>query len=325
MVRAGSDNELPALFEKEGIVAIGWSEMEDLSGLTSRQEFKNRYAESYPSHSQNRRATNAGQMYRFVRKISPDDYVLTYIKDSREVLIGRSSGGYDYRPGLLDGGYPNTRSVDWIEKVSRDAFTAPARNSMGSTLTVFSLDEYVEEIHRIVAGEDGQTNQLAEEAEETPPFYDEIKSQSDELIADLVHHLDPYDFQDLVAGVLRAMGFEAVSTPPGPDQGVDILAHPDAFGFKDPRIKVQVKHRSSSTGAPDLRSFLGTLHDGENGIYVSTGGFTTDAKRAAESARKPITLLNRDDFIQLLLQHYEKLESEFKAQIPLRRVWVPAE
>lgn len=30
-------------------------------------------------------------------------------------------------------------------------------------------------------------------------------------------------------------------------------------------------------------------------------------------------------FIQLLLKHYEELESEFKAQIPLRRVWVPAE
>ena len=32
-----------------------------------------------------------------------------------------------------------------------------------------------------------------------------------------------------------------------------------------------------------------------------------------------------DDFIRLLLEHYEDLEPEYKAQVPLRRVWVPAE
>ena len=82
---------------------------------------------------------------------------------------------------------------------------------------------------------------------------------------------DPFDFQDLVAAVLRAMGFQAVSTDPGPDRGIDIVAHPDAFGFETPRIKAQVKHRKSTTGGPDMRSFIGTLRSGESGLYVSTG------------------------------------------------------
>jgi restriction system protein len=192
---------------------------------------------------------------------------------------------------------------------------------MGSTLTVFGLDEHLPEIHRLVTDEPA----LADEEEEAPPFFDEVKAKADELIADLISHLDPYDFQDLVAAVLRAMGFRAVSSPPGADRGVDIVAHPDPFGFERPRIKVQVKHRQATVGGPDVRGFLGTLRSGDNGLYVSTGGFTRDAILEAERSREPVMLLDRDDFIRILLEHYEALDSEYKAKVPLRKVWVPAE
>jgi restriction system protein len=125
--------------------------------------------------------------------------------------------------------------------------------------------------------------------------------------------------------VLRALGFRAVSSSPGPDRGVDIVAHPDPLGFERPRIKAQVKHRRNSASGPEMRSFIATLRDGENGLYVSTGGFTRDAEVEARGAREPVTLLDREDFIRLLLEHYEDLEPEYKAQVPLRKVWVPAE
>ena len=32
-----------------------------------------------------------------------------------------------------------------------------------------------------------------------------------------------------------------------------------------------------------------------------------------------------DDFIRLMLEHYEELDPEFKARVPLRKIWVPAE
>jgi hypothetical protein len=38
-----------------------------------------------------------------------------------------------------------------------------------------------------------------------------------------------------------------------------------------------------------------------------------------------IALLDRDDYIRLLLEHYQDLEPEYKAQIPLRKVWMPME
>jgi restriction system protein len=102
------------------------------------------------------------------------------------------------------------------------------------------------------------------------------------------------------------------------------VAHPDRLGFERPRIKAQVKHRQSSAGGADMRAFMATLRPGESGLYVSTAGFTRDAEVEALGAREPVTLLDRDGFIRLLLEHYEDLDLEYKAQIPLRKVWVPA-
>src|SRR3712207_7764782 len=58
--------------------------------------------------------------------------------------------------------------------------------------------------------------------------------------------LGPYDFQNLVAELLRAMGYHVPHvSPPGPDGGIDIMAYRDPLGTTAPRIKVQVKHRQS--------------------------------------------------------------------------------
>jgi restriction system protein len=324
MVRAGNDNELADLVEERNAIAIGWPAMGDLTSLQMREEFKQRYLGAYPDHSPNRVAVNAGQVFRFAREMRQGDYVLTYIKASREELIGLVDGAYEYRSDLFPEHYQNVRRVRWLKRISRDAFTSPARNSMGSTLTVFGLDEHLDEIHRLATATD-EMGASTDEDSDAPPFLDEVKAKADELIADLISRLDPYDFQDLVAALLRAMGFRAVSSPPGPDRGIDIVAHPDPFGFERPRIKVQVKHRQGTAGGPDVRAFLGTLRSGESGLYVSTGGFTRDASLEAERSREPVTLLDRDAFIRILLEHYETLDPEFKAKVPLRKVWVPAE
>jgi len=323
MVRAGNNNELADKVWQENAVAIGWNAMGDLSGLTTREQFKAEYRQAYPDHSEGRVPVNAGQVYRFVREIAQGDYVLSYIKESREVLIGLVDGPYAYRLDAWGGeGYPHTRRVRWLKRVSRDSFSAPARNSMGSALTVFSIDEHVAEIQAKVASD---VQPVRQDDEAAPPFFEDVKARADELISDLISRLDPYDFQDMVAGLLRAMGLKAVSVPPGPDRGIDVIAHPDAFGFERPRIKVQVKHRKGSVGGPEMRSFLGALRSGDNGLYPSTGGFTPDARREAEASRETVTLLDRDGFIDLLLENYPALDAEFKARVPLRKVWVPLE
>jgi restriction system protein len=135
--------------------------------------------------------------------------------------------------------------------------------------------------------------------------------------------MNPYDFQNLVATLLRAMGY-SVSwvAPPGPDKGIDILAHTDPLGTSVPRIKVQVKRREDKVNVEGLRSFMAVLGDQDVGIFVSTAGFTSDAESEARTQEKrKVTLLDLEKLFDLWVQHYEKVAESDKRLLPLRPVY----
>jgi restriction system protein len=84
-----------------------------------------------------------------------------------------------------------------------------------------------------------------------------------------------------------------------------------------------VKQRTSRTGSGALHDFIGTLGAGEKGLFVSTGGYTRDTEEEAERTDRRLTLLDRDDFIELFIEHYEEIETEYRNLIPLKQVYVP--
>ncbi|MCM2266461.1 MAG: restriction endonuclease, partial [Elusimicrobiales bacterium] len=145
-----------------------------------------------------------------------------------------------------------------------------------------------------------------------------------EFIKDRILELDWEDAQELVAGILRAMGYKTRVSPKGPDLGKDIVASPDGLGLEQPRIRVEVKHRPrQQIGAPDIRSFIGALRAGDKGLYVSTGGFSTEARYEAERATIPITLVDLNELVKLLIQHYESSDLSTRALVPLVRMYWP--
>ena len=93
-------------------------------------------------------------------------------------------------------------------------------------------------------------------------------------IRDYLGKMPPYEFQDLVAALLKAMGYHVLwVAPPGPDRGIDMIAYTDPLGANAPRIKVQVKRQpQKQIDAHGLRAFIGTLAAGDVGVYVSAGG-----------------------------------------------------
>jgi len=62
--------------------------------------------------------------------------------------------------------YPHVRRVEWEGTVSRDEFTTSTKNTLGSTLTVLSLDDCIEEITGVLSGE---TPEESEDEEDTVP------------------------------------------------------------------------------------------------------------------------------------------------------------
>lgn len=151
-----------------------------------------------------------------------------------------------------------------------------------------------------------------EEAEETA--WGEIESYLAEM--------SPYDFQELVAGLLRGMGYHVIwVSPPGPDRGLDVLAHLDPLGITGPRIKVQVKRRADRIDVEGIRSFMSTLADSDVGLFVSTGGFTKSAEdEARRQERRRIMLIDLKRLFDLWVEHYLKIPEDKRRLLPLRAV-----
>jgi restriction system protein len=135
--------------------------------------------------------------------------------------------------------------------------------------------------------------------------------------------LSPFDFQDLFAGLLRAMGYHVSwVSPPGPDGGIDVVTYADPLGVRTPRIKVQVKRRTDKVTVGALRSFLALLSDTDVGLFVSTGGFTKEAvAEARKQEKRRITLLDLERLFDLWVEHYERVPEEKRRLLPLRPIY----
>lgn len=149
---------------------------------------------------------------------------------------------------------------------------------------------------------------------------DEIEQLAQESLKSKISNTNPYEFQDLVASLLRAMGYYTPFVAPrGKDGGVDIVAYRDPLGIDSPRIKVQVKHRENNPASVhEIRQLMGLLQlSGEVGIFISTGGFTTDAKNTARNSHVHVELIDLSRFLSLWEEFYDKLPDEEKSQLPL--------
>jgi len=165
---------------------------------------------------------------------------------------------------------------------------------------------------------------VEEEITQVDELFKDSQGKAFEFIKDRITRLGWSEMQELVAGLLRAMGYKTRVSPTGSDRGKDIVASPDGFGFESPRIVVEVKHRSGSAmGSQEVRSFLGGRHKDDKGLYVSSGGFTKEARYEADRANIPLTLMDLDDLVRAILDHYEAMDADSKRLIPLRKVYWP--
>lgn len=163
-----------------------------------------------------------------------------------------------------------------------------------------------------------------EEAEITASIVnlEALENQAQDGIKEYIRAKNAYEFQDLVAALLRGMGYYTpFVAPKGKDGGVDIIAYVDAIGAKTPRIKVQVKHYPETPiGTRDVRSLLGILRDGDIGLFVTSGTFSSDAKREALMSKTYVKLIDGLELIELWQQNYAKLSDEDKALLPLKYI-----
>ncbi len=247
MIRA-EGGSLIQTFISKGIVAIGW-EIGDLTEVPDRQEIANRLRAAYPDKSNVTLAIWTGFFHRFRFEIAIKDSVVTYDPSTRTYHIGSVTSDYIY-DNAEGSEWPHIRKVTWSNQVSRDALVLSTKNSLGSTLTLFKLAE--EAAHDLIAAAQGKPVDhdgpaIEEDGVSETQLLEETLNRSREFVKDRMAKLAWQQMQELVAGLLRAMGYKTRVSPQGSDRGRDIVASPDGFGLEQPRIVVEVKHRKNTT------------------------------------------------------------------------------
>ncbi len=163
---------------------------------------------------------------------------------------------------------------------------------------------------------------IDEETAETITAVEEAEESAWTEIEEHLTTMNPFDFQNLVAGLIRGMGYHiSWISPPGPDRGLDILAHTDPMGIEGPRIKLQVKRQKDKVSVDGLRSFMALLGDSDVGLFVCTGGFTKDAEtEARHQEKRRMTLVSLKRLFDLWVEHYDSIPESYRRLLPLRTV-----
>ena len=321
-VHGGKGGDADALFKNKKVIGLGWSDINtDLSTLPpNRDAFKDIFAKTYPEKKEGAIPVSAGQLYRFVHEMMPGDLVAYPSKFDRQVHIGSVEGAYQYNP-KLDGAYPHQRPVKWLKAVPRTHFSQGALHELGSAISLFQIKNYTDE--HLAALEGRKAAPAAEEDETVAIVAEEIEQTTkDFILKTLAQELKGHPFADFVAHLLNTMGYRTRVSPPGPDGGIDILAHKDELGFEPPIIKVQVKATEGNVGAPVVQALYGIVDANEFGLLITLGKFTSQAKAFAQG-KSNLRLVDSEELVSLVLNHYDSFDSRYKGILPLKRVFIP--
>ncbi len=322
-IHAGRNGEVDKVFLSKSapLIAIGWDEVGDLSGIAKdREAYKQKLTECYPHIKSGAVPGTAGMLYRFVYEINIGDYIIYPSKLDKRVHIGQVTGEYAYRPELSSA-YPNTRAVKWLKDIPRTAFTQGALYEIGAAQSFFQVKNYADEFIAVLAGdapieESGEDNTVTAVAEN-------IEEQTATFIRKrLSQELKGFPFERFIAHLLNIIGYKTRLSPQGGDGGIDIIAHKDALGIEPPIIKVQVKSNDGVITPDKVQALYGNVETGEYGLFVTLSSFSAKASAFAKS-KSNLRLIDGDELIELILANYEAIDSKYKAMLPLKNVYIP--
>lgn len=324
-IHAGAMGEVDKLFlsKNNPSIAIGWPKMGNLSLLKQdREDFKNNLSKCYPDTKKGAIPTSAGMLYRFIHEIKKGDLIVYPSKQDRNIHIGEINGTYEFKPDL-DKEYPHVRCVKWLKHVPRTDLSQGALYEIGSALSLFQVKNYADDFIAVL---EGKPSIKKDEPDETVANILEVTEQNtkDFLFKKLSKELKGHPFEHFVAHILNIIGYNTQVSPEGGDGGIDIIAFKDELGIEPPIIKVQVKSTDGDVTPEKVQALYGNISNGEYGLFITLSNFSKQAKQFAKS--KPnLRIIDGDELIQLILKNYEKLDSKYKAIIPLKNIYIPTQ
>lgn len=331
VVKGGRAGEREERFLTRSVIGIGWDELGDLSAHANREALKAAYREAFPDSSEGNINTQAAQLWAFAAGMQVGDAVVVPLKTRGQIAIGEIRGPYGWT-NEYGADMHHVRDVTWaVTDLPRTAFDKDLLYSFGSSQTVSSASRNDAErrVRAIAKGGSVQplpTVSLSDEAIALEAQRDLEQDARDQIIEAIVARFKGHGLGRIVDGVLRAQGLVTRVSPPGPDGGVDIVAGGGVMGFAEPQIVIQVKSQQHPADVSVLRELKGTMSDygADQGLLVCWGGFKDPLIREARNGYFKIRLWGQDELLTALFLHYDQLDEELRAELPLKRIWTVA-
>ncbi len=339
LVRAGRHGENEKKFLEEGRIYLTWNQLShDLSEVADRGALRAILEEVYSEAPAGRITNNSGQIWGFSHGIKPGDWVVLPSKQKPAIHIAEVTGTYTFDGGAEDPFFHHI-DVKWIaQDIPRSNFDQDLLYSFGAFMTVCQIKRNDAEKRVRAMAENGWKPPRGRLATISTTLPDELESDEDEGATDLVQaakdqiakliiaRFQGHGMARLVDAVLRAQGYTTYLSPEGPDKGIDILAAPAPMGFGEPRVCVQVKSGDSALDRPTLDQLIGVMQNvqASHGLLVSWGGFKSSVDKEEATQFFRVRLWDQADIIDQVLSHYDQLDEEIRAELPLKRIWAVA-
>ncbi len=118
-------------------------------------------------------------------------------------------------------------------------------------------------------------------------------------LQDNFRRFEPYEFEELIAKLFAAKGYQVEVTPKSGDYGVDVIARAG-----HDVLAIQVKHWEAAVGGPDVHKTLGSMitYSANRAMVITTSDFTNQAYEIQKRGA-PVVLWNG-----------ERVKEEFRRQ-----------
>jgi len=330
MIRAGRHGEYEERFLTDNRIYLTWDSFSgDLRQVPGRPEVLRMLREAWVEASEGKIRNHAGQIWAFLHTMAIDDLVVVPGKKTPELHFGviRSAVQYD---GTAELDYRHYREVKWLRDVPRAAMDKDILYSLGAIMTICEIrrNDAEARVRRMLQLPVPKGTPVAEgddapQAEEAGTPFDYEQLARDQIADRVIRRFKGHDLERLVASILRAQGYVVRQSPTGADGGIDLLAGTGHLGFGSPRICVQVKSGQSPVDHPTFSQLLGAMQasGAEQGLLVSWGGFKSTVEREVPRHFFRVRLWNQSELLDQIFEHYDQLDEEIRAELPLKRIW----
>lgn len=152
-----------------------------------------------------------------------------------------------------------------------------------------------------------QEQQPSENNEDNEEQTEEVLDDFKVKLQDAIAKMSPAKFEQFSRALLTKMGvqFTNQGVQVSNDGGIDGYGyHIDDADFRTTRVVIQCKrYNVSAVGEPDINQFLGAMNkfQADYGVFITNSRFTNAAREAAR-AGTPITLIDGNDLIRLVIK-----------------------